>query len=117
MTRDRQLKFVNKRAETWWKLREALDPTYGSNVALPPDPSLRADLTSPTWKLTPRGIQIESKDEIRKRLGRSPDKGDAVVLAWVTAAETLSSGVPNRMNIFQAKAKLGYSKIKSAVRR
>jgi hypothetical protein len=42
---------------------------------------LRADLASPTWKLTPRGIVIESKDEIRARLGRSPGKGDAVVMA------------------------------------
>ncbi len=117
MTRDRQLKFLNKRAETWWKLREALDPNYGSKLALPPDPSLRADLTSPTWKLTPRGIQIESKDEIRKRLGRSPDKGDAVVLAWVTAAETLTSGAPSGVKMFQNKARLGYAKIKSAIRR
>lgn len=116
-TRDRQLSFVNKRAETWWKFREALDPAYGSKLALPPDPSLRADLTSPTWKLTPRGIQIESKDEIRKRLGRSPDKGDAVVLAWVTAAETLTSGAASAARSFQTKAKLGYAKIKGSIRR
>lgn len=116
-TRDRQLGFVNKRAETWWKFREALDPAYGNGLALPPDPQLRADLTSPTWKLTPRGIQIESKDEIRKRLGRSPDRGDAVVLAWVTALETGSSaGSPGRRE-FQAKAKMGYAKIKRSVRR
>lgn len=35
----------------------------------------------PRWKLTPRGIQVELKEETRKRLGRSPDRGDAVVLA------------------------------------
>lgn len=116
-TRDRQLGFVNKRAETWWKFREALDPNYGNDLALPPDPQLRADLTSPTWKLTPRGVQIESKDEIRKRLGRSPDRGDAVVLAWVTALETGSSGAaPGRQNL-QTKAKTGHSKIKKAFRR
>jgi hypothetical protein len=28
-----------------------------------------------------RGIQVEEKDQIKKRLGRSPDRGDAVVLA------------------------------------
>ena len=27
------------------------------------------------------GIQIESKDDIKKRIGRSPDVGDAIVLA------------------------------------
>jgi hypothetical protein len=116
-TRDRQLGFVNKRAETWWKFREALDPAYGSGLALPPDPQLRADLTSPTWKLTPRGVQIESKDEIRKRLGRSPDRGDAVVLAWVTALETGSSSAPGSRQQFQAKARMGYGKIKRSFRR
>src|SRR6187397_2458114 len=60
----------------------------GSAIALPPDPELRADLCAPTWKLTARGILLESKDgssgfgNLRQRLGRSPGKGDAVVMAW-----------------------------------
>ena len=81
-TRDGKLKFVNKRAEAWWRFREALEPNLGEPIALPPDQELLADLTTPRWKLTGSGIQIESKDDIRKRLGRSPDKGDAVVMAW-----------------------------------
>lgn len=115
-TKDRQLSFVNKRAETWWKLREALDPNFSKPVALPPDPQLRADLCSPHWKLTPRGIQIESKDEIRKRLGRSPDRADAVVLAWVTASESNQVQSSSR-NFLQRKAVLGYSKIKRVIRK
>lgn len=77
------LGFVNKRAEAWWRFREELDPDQegGSVIALPPDPELRADLTTPTWELKTKGIQVEAKDEIRKRLGRSPGKGDAVVMA------------------------------------
>lgn len=80
-TKDGQLSFANKRAEAWWKFREELDPDQegGSVIALPPDPELRADLTAPTWSLTQRGILLESKDDLRKRLGRSPGKGDAVV--------------------------------------
>lgn len=74
------LGFVNQRAEWHWRLREALDPKSGQDIALPPDPRLTADLCAPRWKLTPRGIQIESKDEIKKRIGRSPDRGDAVVM-------------------------------------
>jgi hypothetical protein len=82
-TLDGQLSFANKRAEAWWKFREALDPDQqgGSAIALPPDPELRADLAAPTWELTTRGIQLESKDKLRERLGRSPGKGDAVVMA------------------------------------
>jgi hypothetical protein len=82
-TSDGTLSFINKRAEAWWRFREELDPNQqgGSAIALPPDPKLIADLSAPTWKLTTRGIQIESKDDIRARLGRSPDRGDAVVMA------------------------------------
>ena len=78
------LQFANKRAEAHWRLREALDPNQegGSIIALPPDAELKADLAAPTWKLTPRGILVESKEDIRKRIGRSPDKGDAVVMCW-----------------------------------
>lgn len=76
-----QLAFVNARAEWYWKLREALDPVGGDELAIPPDPELLADLTTPRWKLTARGIQIETKEEIIKRIKRSPDKGDSLVYA------------------------------------
>lgn len=79
--RSGQLGFVNKRAEFYWQFREMLDPNSGENIALPPDRELRADLCAARWRMTSRGIQIESKNDIRKRLGRSPDCADAVVLA------------------------------------
>jgi hypothetical protein len=73
--------FVNRRAEDYWRMREALEPGKGEDLELPPDSELLADLTAPTWKLTVRGIQVEEKREIVKRLKRSPDSADAVVLA------------------------------------
>lgn len=76
----RQLEFANRRAEAWWKFREALDPESGQEIALPPDNELLSDLTAPTWKLEASGIQIEKKEDIVKRLGRSTDCGDAVVM-------------------------------------
>ena len=82
--RDRtgRLGFLNLRAEWWWHLREALDPEHGEDLALPPDRELLADLAAPRWRLGSRGIQIESKDDIRARIGRSPDKGDSLVYAF-----------------------------------
>lgn len=77
-----KLGFVNLRAELYWKFREALDPTSGEEIALPPDSELLADLCAPRWKLMARGIQIEAKEDIVKRIGRSTDCGDAVVLAF-----------------------------------
>ena len=81
-TRDGSLGFVNARAEALWRVREELDPDQdgGATLALPPDPELRSDLAAPTFKVTSRGILIESKDELRKRLGRSTGKGDAVAM-------------------------------------
>lgn len=81
--RDRSgsLGFFNKRAEWWWRMREALDPAYGEEIALPPDGQLRADLCAPRWRLGPRGIQVESKEDIFGRIGRSTDRGDAAVYA------------------------------------
>lgn len=86
--RDRggRLGFINQRAEWYWLLREALDPDLGDGLALPPDREVLADLVAPRWKLSARGIQVEAKDDIKARIGRSPDKGDALVLAHAQAA-------------------------------
>lgn len=94
-TRDRQLGFANKRAQAMWQFREALDPDQpgGSLIALPPDPELRSDLAAPTYEVGQRGIIIESKEEIRKRLGRSTGKGDAVVMAWASGNEAIRRGL------------------------
>jgi hypothetical protein len=39
-----------------------------------------ADLCAPRYRLTASGILLEAKEEVVRRLGRSPDAGDAVVL-------------------------------------
>jgi hypothetical protein len=113
--RDRsgRLGFFNLRSEIWWKMREALDPVSGENIALPPDRELLSDLTCLRWRLTSRGVQVESKDgdggveegtpwSVKKRIGRSPDKGDAIVYASVktpkrsVSAATLVRDDPTR---------------------
>jgi hypothetical protein len=66
--------------------REALAPERVSKVSLPRDQRLFADLVAPRYRLTARGIQIEDKADIKRRLGRSPDRGDAVVLAAMRTA-------------------------------
>jgi hypothetical protein len=82
-----QLKFKNNRAFLMWRFREALEPEKGENLALPPDSELKADLCAPRWKLTASGIQIELKEDVKDRIGRSPDKGDAVILASINTVK------------------------------
>lgn len=93
-TKDRSLSFMNKRAETWWRFREALDPDQpgGSPIMIPDDPEIRSDLAAPRFRVGPRGIQIEDKAETKKRIGRSPDKGDAIVMCWQPGLAALSAG-------------------------
>lgn len=78
-----RLRFRNLRSQLWWNMREALDPTSGLGVALPPDRRLLSDLCSPTWRAVGPLVQVESREELVKKLGRSPDFGSAYVLAWM----------------------------------
>ena len=81
---DGKMRFTNKRTAAYWQMREALDPGQpgGSPIQLPPDTGLMADLTAPTFEVTPNGLKAESKEKVCDRLGRSTDRGDAVVMAW-----------------------------------
>lgn len=74
--------FNNRRSWGWWNLREMMDPGNACDVALPPDDMLTGDLVAPKWRVVAGGkIAIESKDDIRKRIGRSTDTGDCVMQA------------------------------------
>lgn len=91
-SKDGSLRFANLRSQLWWQLREALDPASQNLIALPDDQRLLADLTSPLWRPVVAGIQVESKEDIKKRLGRSPDRGDAVVYALMPAIKEEALG-------------------------
>jgi len=95
------LSFRNVRSAAYWLFREALDPDNGSDICLPDDPELVADLAAPRFKVIAGKIIVESKDDgtdesgrqvkgIRSRLGRSPDCGDAVVMAMYAVSQIYS---------------------------
>lgn len=72
-------RYNNRRAEMWDGIREWLTDT----VQLPKDEGLMDDLCCVNKKYDTRGrLQLESKDDIKKRLGRSTDKGDALALTF-----------------------------------
>ncbi len=89
-------RFANARAEMYWNLRERLRLTYqecrgetletGPYISLPYDDDLHAQLCAPNYLINSSDqIQIESKEEIKKKLrGKSPDKADALALAFYT---------------------------------
>jgi hypothetical protein len=68
----------------YWNMRELLE---AGEIALPPDDHLTQDLVASKWTTTSAGkVLIESKDEVKKRLGRSPDVGEAVIMAYAPEA-------------------------------
>jgi hypothetical protein len=71
--------YVNKRMEMWDKMREWI-----VNVGqLPNIQALKSDLVTPTYSFDVQNrMKLESKDEIKKRLGRSPDTADALALTF-----------------------------------
>jgi intein/homing endonuclease len=75
----------NCRSAAYWRVRELLDPAFGAELMLPPNELLLSDLTTPTWTVVtgvPPKIQVEKKEDVVARLGRSPDYGDAVVMGF-----------------------------------
>ena len=74
-------RYHNRRAEMWDELRQWLQSI--PPVKIPDDEILCAELTSVNKKYDSRGrLQLEEKDEIKKRLGRSPDMADALALTF-----------------------------------
>lgn len=80
---DAKEKFFNLRAEIYWGLREVFKPDQGkSMISIPLDHELIKDLTELRYKYSSeKKIRIEDKEEMKKRIGRSPDKADALSLA------------------------------------
>lgn len=88
------LEFLNNRSAMWWNLRELLDPDNGNYIMLPDDPQMIGELVAPQWKPNSRGvIQVEPKEAIKKRIGRSTDKADSVCLAFWTYRQQRGGGV------------------------
>ena len=73
-------RFANRKAEIYWGFRERM---IDGDMALPDDLELRAQLTSCTYKIRSTGqIEITSKDEMKKKGLKSPDRAEALIYAF-----------------------------------
>lgn len=74
-----QYRFQNMRAWLFWVVRDWLNPKNETGAMLPPDASFDEEATEIRWSFRSDGrIIIEPKDDIKARLGRSPDKFDSL---------------------------------------
>ena len=82
--------YLNMRAELWFKAKQWLE---GMDVSLPKDDALYAELAAPRYHFTSSGkIQVESKEAMKKRGVRSPDRADALCLALAADFTTMAYG-------------------------
>jgi hypothetical protein len=73
-------KFENRKAEIFWNLREAI---HEKTIELPDDKELINQLSTIKYSYTRKGkIKMESKDDMRRRGLKSPDKADALAIAY-----------------------------------
>lgn len=74
-----QYEFINMRAYLFWCVRDWLNPKNDTGAMLPPDTQFDEEATEIKWSFRSDGrIFIEPKEDIKERLGRSPDKFDAL---------------------------------------
>jgi hypothetical protein len=94
-------RFKNRRAEAYY---EAMEACQDGRVDLDElDEELQRELMEHRYKTNSTGlIQIEAKEDVAKRLGRSPDRADAFVMALQSAADwqrALNAGVYERTGV------------------
>lgn len=82
-TSNQPRRFANKRAEVWWEVGRELS-RLGTWDLEDVDDDVFDELVEPTYKTMDSfgKIKLEPKDDIRKRLGHSPDRADALLMAF-----------------------------------
>ena len=73
--------YANVRAEGYWRLKELF---ASGQIAIPNDHQLMGELAALRYGYDNQGrVQMESKDAMRQRGLPSPDKADALMLAFL----------------------------------
>jgi hypothetical protein len=84
-TEGKEKLYLNKRAELWWNARELSRPDVKGWDLTEVDDDVIHELTSPKYEILDSfgKIKIEPKDAIIKRLSLSPDRAEALLLAFL----------------------------------
>ena len=95
---DEETKYRNVRAEMWWTTgrrfaEKEIELTW-------PDPELRRELGSVSYFIKNGKFQMEAKEDVKKRLGKSPDKADAYLIGLKALDNAV---VENRYSNWEAR--------------
>jgi hypothetical protein len=88
-----QAKYFNKRAEVWGEMRDWI-----AEAQIPDDPELDTELTGVEYGYSPKGaIQLEKKDDMKKRGLSSPDCADMLAMTFSVTVAPKSTPEPGPM--------------------
>lgn len=80
--------YINWGSESYFSFRDRLQ---SGEIILPRDDELAAQLTTRKYFVSSADkLALERKDEFKKRIGRSPDKADALILAFAPGVTVTS---------------------------
>lgn len=82
-------RYKNRRAEMWIEMADWVK----RGGALPNIPEIVGELTTPTYTFSGGKLMLEEKDQIKARLGRSPDLADALALTFAIPDQPRSEGL------------------------
>jgi len=107
-----KMRYANLRAELWWHVREALDPT----VSLQPlkliyDDTLIEQLGAPRYNYKMNRVGVETKEELRTRGVNDLGRADALVLTYYTG-----NGIGGRITASDGVAKQRLDRMYASVR-
>lgn len=89
--------YYRKRDELWWNMRKLTEERAVDLSAI--DDVTRGELTAPKYGTKLGKIVVESKDDLRKRIDKSPDRADALNLAFWDEVAEASSWAPSTARI------------------
>jgi hypothetical protein len=92
-------RFLNKRVEMWWEMKEAIDGL----LELPKDAKLKEELTCVEYDYTDKGrIRLDRKSDIMEDYGFSPDRADALAMTYAyPVADFSETGIDLDPKVFQ----------------
>lgn len=94
-----QYRFANMRAYLYWCVRDWLNPKNETGAMLPPGDCIKEEGAEIRWCFRSDGkIIIEPKEDIKKRLGRSPDEMDALANTFYPLRKTDNSDIEELKN-------------------
>ena len=97
--------YFNRRAEVWGMLKDWL-----KTAEIPDDPEIETDLTAPEYSFSAKNqIQLEKKDDMKKRGVASPDNGDTLAMSFAAYTPGKSQEERDREKI--AAAPNDYAKV------